>query len=194
VSPGGNRAGDAPLDHRVVVASAEDGAAVHLTGSAIPDVRLPSSVGLVRLTELARNRVVLYVYPRTGRADRPAPDGWDEVPGARGCTAQSHGFRDHAADIAECGADIAGLSSQRLEEQIEFATRSKMPFPIISDERLLLARRLGLPVFELNGARYYRRMVLIAEQGVIVKVFYPVPSPERSAVDVVQWLRRHGSR
>jgi peroxiredoxin len=176
-----------------LVAPTDDGAAIHLTGTAIPDVRLPSSRGPVRLAVLARSRLVLYVYPRTGRPDRPAPAGWDEIPGALGCTAQSCGFRDHAAEIAEFRGGVAGLSSQPLDEQIEFATRSKMPFPIISDERRLLARRLGLPTFELTGARYYRRLALIAEEGKIVKVFYPVLAPERSAVDIVEWLRHHAS-
>jgi peroxiredoxin len=193
VSRAQHGAGDVPVYHQELVAQADDGAAAHLMGTAIPDVKLPSSTGPVRLAVLARNRLVLYIYPRTGRPDRPAPAGWDEIPGARGCTAQSCQFRDHAGDIAEFGARVAGLSSQSLDEQIEFATRTKMPFPIITDERLLLARRLGLPIFELNGARYYRRLALIAEEGKIVKVFYPVVAPERSAVDVVEWLRHHAS-
>jgi peroxiredoxin len=171
-----------------------DGAADHLLGAALPDVRLPSSAGEISLAGLAAKRLVLYVYPRTGRPDRPVPAGWDEIPGARGCTAQSCGFRDHAAELRALGAGVAGLSAQSPADQIEFAERMQMPFPIISDERLALAERLRLPTFEFEGARLYRRLTLVAQWGVIVKVFYPVSPPDRNAIEVVGWLRRHGAR
>jgi peroxiredoxin len=188
---GAQRAWAASANAATPPPAADDGAAAHLTGMAIPDVVLPSSVGPVRLVDLAGTRLVLYVYPGTGRPDRPAPAGWDEVPGARGCTAQSCGFRDHAAEIADLGARVAGVSTQSLADQVEFATRVQMPFPIISDDGLVLAESPGLPTFELSGAKYYKRLALIAEKGTIIKVFYPVFPPERSAVDVLGWLRDH---
>jgi peroxiredoxin len=188
---GAERVGDASAQPGSLSTPVDDGAAAHLCGVSIPDVVLASSMGPVPLAGLARGRLVLYVYPRTGRPDRPAPAGWDEVPGARGCTAQSCGFRDHATEIAQFGARVAGVSRQSLTEQLEFATRSQMPFPIISDAGFFLAERPGLPTFELNGIRYYRRLALIAEEGEIVKVFYPVFAPEQSALDVLDWLGRH---
>jgi peroxiredoxin len=169
----------------------DDGAADHLPGMAIPDVVLPSSVGDVALADLAAERLVLYVYPQTGPPDKPVPPGWDELPGARGCTPQSCGFRDHAAELAAFAARVAGVSSQPLAEQQEFAARTRMPFPIVSDERFVLAATLSLPTFEFEGGRFYKRLALIAEKGVVVKVFYPVFPPDRNAAAVVDWLRRH---
>jgi peroxiredoxin len=168
----------------------DDGAADHLPGMSIPDVVLPSSMGDVALAELAAERLVLYVYPQTGPPDKPIPPGWDEVPGARGCTPQSCGFRDHAAELAAFDARVAGVSSQTLAEQEEFAARTKMPFPIISDGQYVLAATLSLPTFEFDGARFYKRLALIAEKGVVVKVFYPVFPPDRNAADVLEWLSR----
>jgi peroxiredoxin len=163
----------------------DDGAADHLPGSSLPDLELPSSQGLVNL----RDFDVLYVYPRTGRPGREMFPGWDAIPGARGCTPQSCAFRDHAAELAELGARVAGLSAQTLDDQIEFAERNRMPFPVISDERLALARLLRLPTFEVAGVTLYKRLAVIAEQGTIVKVFYPVFPPDRNAGDVLAWLR-----
>jgi peroxiredoxin len=166
----------------------DDGACDHLPGLAIPDLTLPSSAGPVSLAELARERLVLYVYPRAGRPGRPTPAGWDEIPGARGCTPESCAFRDHAGELAEVGARVAGLSAQSLDDQVEFAQRNRMPFPIVSDERLELARALRLPTFEIEGLTLYRRVTLVAEGGRIGKVFYPVFPPDRNAEEVLAWI------
>ena len=163
----------------------EDGAADHLTGSAVPDLVLPSSRGAVNL----RDFEVLYVYPRSGRPGKDLLPGWDDIPGARGCTPQSCAFRDHSAELAALGARVAGLSAQTLDDQIEFAERNRMPFPVISDEWLELARDPGLPTFEVEDLTLYKRLALIAEQGRIVKVFYPVFPPDRNAQDVADWLK-----
>jgi peroxiredoxin len=163
----------------------DDGAADHLTGCAVSDLVLPSSRGAVNL----RDFEVLYVYPRSGRPGRDLLPGWDDIPGARGCTPQSCAFRDHSAELAALGARVAGLSAQTLDDQIEFAQRNRMPFPVISDEWLELARDPGLPTFEVEGLTLYKRLALIAEQGRIVKVFYPVFPPDRNAQDVVDWLK-----
>ena len=166
----------------------DDGAADHLPGLELPDLTLPSSRGPVNLAELARERLVLYVYPRAGRPGRPMPPGWDDIPGARGCTPQSCAFRDHAAELGELGARVAGLSAQSLEDQIEFAKRNRMPFPIVSDEGLELARTLRLPTLDVEGSTLYKRLALVAEAGRIVKVFYPVFPPDRNAEEVLAWM------
>ena len=166
---------------------ADDGAADHLTGAILPDLVLSSSQGAVNV----RDYEVLYVYPRTGRPGRPMLPGWDDIPGARGCTPQSCAFRDHSADLAALGASVAGLSAQSLDDQVEFAERNRMPFPIISDEWLELAREPGLPTFGADGLTLYNRLALISDRGRIVKVFYPVFPPDRNAQDVVDWLRRN---
>jgi peroxiredoxin len=168
----------------------DDGACDGLSGTAIPPLTLPSSQGPVDLAELARERLVLYVYPRSGRPGVPLLPGWDAIPGARGCTPQSCAFRDHAAELAALGARVAGLSAQSLDDQIEFAERNHMPSPVVSDEGLALRDALRLPTFEIEGLTLYKRVTVVAEAGSVVKVFYPVFPPDRNAEEVVEWLAR----
>jgi peroxiredoxin len=163
----------------------DDGDCDHLPGLDLPPLELQSSAGRVSV----RDFDVLYVYPRAGRPGRPMLDGWDAIPGARGCTPQSCGFRDHAAELAELGMRVAGLSIQPLDDQVEFAERNHMPFPVIADPQRRLGAALALPTFEAGGERLYKRLALIAERGRIVKVFYPVFPPDRNAEEVVAWLR-----
>jgi peroxiredoxin len=165
---------------------ADDGAADHLEGTELPTVVLESSHGPVDVADLD----VLYVYPRSGTPGEPSLPGWDDVPGARGCTPQSCAFRDHAAELAELGASrIAGVSTQPLDRQVEFAERNHMPFPVLSDPELRLRAALGLPTFEIQGHTLYKRLALVASERRVVKVFYPVFPPDRNAADVVAWLR-----
>jgi peroxiredoxin len=167
----------------------DDGAADHLRGARIPSLLLDSSAGPLDLADLAAERLALYVYPRAGRPGRPSLPGWDEIPGARGCTPQSCAFRDHETELRELGARVAGLSAQILEDQVEFAERNHITYPVIADPQLLLRQALALPTFEVAGQTLYKRLALVAEQGEIVKVFYPVFPPDRNAADVVAWLR-----
>ena len=132
---------------------------------------------------------VLYVYPRSGRPDQPLLPGWNETPGARGCTPQSCAFRDAHSEFAALGVRVAGLSAQPLDDQLEFADRNRMPFPVISDPERRLGAALGLPTFEIAGLTLYKRITLVAEQARIVKVFYPVFPPDANAGDVLDWLR-----
>jgi peroxiredoxin len=170
----------------------DDGAADHLPGAAVPSLVLDSSAGRVDLAELCEWRAVVYVYPRTGRPGVPNLPGWDEIAGARGCTPQSCGFRDHAADLAELGARLAGVSAQSLEDQVEFAERNHIRYPVVADPELRLRDALGLPTFTTSGLELYKRLAFVAEAGRIVKVFYPVFPPDRNAADVVAWLQARG--
>jgi peroxiredoxin len=170
----------------------DDGAADHLPGLAVPHLTLESSAGPVDLAALCSERCVIYVYPRAGRPGVPMLPRWDEIPGARGCTPQSCGFRDHEGELAALGASVAGLSVQPLDDQVEFATRNGITYPVISDPALQLRDAVGLPTFHVAGLELYRRLAFVAEDARIVKVFYPVFPPDRNAADVVAWLT--GSR
>ena len=163
----------------------DDGAADHLVGLELPDLELESSQGPVNVGDLD----VLYIYPRSGRPGEPSLPGWDETPGARGCTPQSCGFRDAHGELRALGKRVAGLSTQSLEDQLEFAERNGMPFPVISDPGRELGATLSLPTFEIEGHVLYKRLALVAESGRIVKVFYPVFPPDENAADVLDWLR-----
>ena len=167
----------------------DDGACDHLAGRMLPQLTLASSAGPVSLRALSVERLVLYVYPRTGDPQSPAGPEWDAIPGARGCTPQSCAFRDHAAELAELGARVAGLSAQPLDEQLEFAQRNHIPYPVIADPERKLGTALGLPTFEFRGMTLYKRVTLVVEACAIANVFYPVFPPDRNAADVVAWLR-----
>ena len=160
----------------------DDGAADHLVGMELPDLVLDSSQGPVNV----RNFTVIYVYPRSGRPGRPLLPGWDETPGARGCTPQSCAFRDR---YPELGVPVAGLSAQTLDDQLEFAERNRMPFPVIADPERKLGAALGLPTFDIAELTLYKRITLVAEDARIVKVFYPVFPPDANAGEVLAWLR-----
>ncbi|MFL5927969.1 MAG: peroxiredoxin [Gaiellaceae bacterium] len=165
----------------------DDGAADHLPGAEVPSLTLDSTRGPVDVSAVT----VVYVYPRTGKPGVPSLPGWDAFPGARGCTPQSCAFRDHAADLAELGASVAGLSAQSLEDQIEFAGRNHLPYPVVADPGLRLREALGLPTFEIAGHTLYKRLAWIARDRRIERIFYPVFPPDRNAADVVDWLRAH---
>jgi peroxiredoxin len=168
----------------------DDGAADHLPGLALPDLALPSTRGEdARLPELAAARLVAYVYPRTGIPGQPSPVGWDDIPGARGCTPQSCAYRDSLAAFSRLGATVVGISAQGHAEQREFAEREQIPFALLSDAGLQLAALLRLPTFEVEGATLYRRLTLVAENGRVVRAFYPVFPPDRDAATVLDWLR-----
>jgi peroxiredoxin len=166
----------------------DDGACAHLEGMAAPTLELDSTMGPIDLASFAAERAVLYVYPRTGRPDRAVPKGWDAIPGARGCTPQSCGFRDHREELRGLGACVAGLSAQTLEEQIELSERLGLLHAVIADPELRLRGALGLPTFVFEGATLYKRVTLVFSAGRIAKVFYPVFPPDRNAEEVVAWL------
>jgi peroxiredoxin len=168
----------------------DDGAGFDLEGKLLPFVELPSTTSAsVNLVAAGRSRLVLYVYPRTGVPGKPMPAGWDQIPGARGCTAESCAFRDHAGELRALGAEVMGLSSQPLPEQLEFAKREHIGFPLLNDSAFLLHKQLGLPVFEADGEQLYKRITLVFERQRIAKVFYPIYPPDRHPADVIAWLR-----
>ena len=167
----------------------DDGACAHLTGMMLPPIALPSTRGpAVDLGALPSGITVIYCYPRTGRPGEEMPDGWDSIPGARGCTPQACAFRDHYRELQTLVANLFGLSTQTQDDQREMAERLHLPFPVLSDSDLRFARALRLPTFELSGMTLIRRLTLIVRDGAIEHVFYPVFPPDESASQVVKWL------
>lgn len=183
-------AGTGAPDWSMIPAPEDDGAADHLTGMAMPDVTLAATSGdAVDLGDLA-GRVVIYIYPMTGQPNVALPDGWDDIPGARGCTPQSCSFRDHFAELQALGVDqVFGLSTQGTDYQREVAERLHLPFPVLSDASGVLTKALNLPVMEVESRVLLKRMAWVIEDGVIVKTFYPVFPPDQNADDVLAWLR-----
>lgn len=168
----------------------DDGACRHLPGMRMPSVRLLSTGGqLVDLAALTASRTIIYCYPRTGTPGTPLLEGWDSIPGARGCTPQSCGFRDHNLELNHMGAEVFGLSAQDTDYQKEMALRLHLPFEILSDAQFALTDKLRLPCFEVAGMRLLRRLTLVIKNGVIETVFYPVFPPDTHAQEVIAWLK-----
>jgi peroxiredoxin len=173
----------------------DDGGARHLKGMALPDLELASTSNRrVNLSKLSAPRIVLYAYPMTGRPDRTLPQGWDDIPGARGCTPETCGFRDHHQDLAKLHADVFGVSTQSTEYQQEMVTRLEVPFEVLSDEQFALTNALRLPTFTVEGMTLLKRLTLIVKGGRIEHVFYPVFPPDKHADEVIAWLKAHQIR
>ncbi|WP_432166078.1 redoxin family protein [Streptomyces sp. bgisy031] len=168
----------------------DDGAATHLPGAKVPHLGLQDTDGTaVRLDALGAGRTVVYIYPLTGRPGTDLPDGWDSIPGARGCTPEACGFRDHYQDLLAAGADgVFGLSSQETGYQREVVERLHLPFRMLSDPAHSLAQELRLPTFETSGLTLYKRLTLIIRDGVVEHVFYPIFPPHEHADQVLTWL------
>jgi peroxiredoxin len=169
----------------------DDGAADHLPGAELPSLSLPVAGGgrFDLRGSAAAGLLVAFVYPRTGTPGRSLPPGWDEIPGARGCTPQSCAFRDRHGALKGLGATVVGISAMDPAEQRDFARRQEIPYPLLNDGPLRLRDDLGLPTFDVLGTTLYKRLTFVARAGRIEKVFYPVFPPDRNAADVEAWLR-----
>lgn len=179
---------DAP-DWSTIPAPQDDGAARHLPGAEIPSVSLAATDGSTVDLAALPGRTVVYAYPRTGRPGVENPEGWDMIPGARGCTPQSCAFRDHSDRLKALGANhLFGLSTQDTAYQAEASARLHLPFPLLSDEGLSLTKALALPTFEVEGMTLLKRFTLVIDDGKIAHAFYPVFPPDRNADDVIAWL------
>jgi peroxiredoxin len=167
----------------------DDGAAVHLKGMRLPQLSLTATNGKSIALSQLHGWVVIYVYPMTGRPDRPLPEDWDSIPGARGCTPQSCSFRDHYAELRSLSASIYGLSAQSSSYQQEARERLHLPFQLLSDTDLELKAQLGLPTFQVATMELYKRLTLISYDSTIRKVFYPIFPPDIDAGQVLGWLK-----
>jgi peroxiredoxin len=176
-------------DWSTIPAPADDGATRHLTGMRMPSISLVATDGSTVDFSKLGGCVVVYAYPRTGRPGVPNPEGWDMIPGARGCTPQTCAFRDHFAELKAAGVDhLFALSTQDPAYQREVAERLHLPFAILSDEQFKLTQALSLPTFETHGMTLLKRVTLVIRDGVIEHVFYPVFPPDQNAGEVLAWF------
>ena len=171
----------------------DDGAAAHLKSMRLVKIPLPSTDGATVDLSSLTGLFVIYVYPMTGRPGVPLPDGWDAIPGARGCSPQSCSFRDRYTELKARGSGVFGVSAQDTEYQREARDRLHLPFQLLSDSSLRLKSALRLPTFRVNGLELYKRLTLIVDRRKIEKVFYPVFPPDKNAEEVLNWLKQHAS-
>jgi peroxiredoxin len=181
------------VDWTKIPAPTDDGGAAHLVGMTIPEVSLVATDDSTVTLSALPGRVVVFAYPRTGEPNKIAlVDDWDMIPGARGCTPQTCSFRDLFADLKAAGArHVFGLSTQSNLYQAEMASRLHLPFPVLSDEKLVLTRAMKLPTMQVAGLTLIKRLALIVDNGRITHVFYPVFPPDRNAGDVLAWLKEN---
>jgi peroxiredoxin len=181
------------VDWSKIPAPADDGAAKHLVGMMIPPLDLLATDDTSVTLSTLPGRTVVFGYPRTGEPGKIGlVDDWDMIPGARGCTPQTCAFRDLFAELKAAGAaHVFGLSTQDNAYQTEMASRLHLPFPVLSDEKLLLTRALKLPTMQVAGLTLIKRLALIVDDGRIAHVFYPVFPPDRNAGDVLEWLKHN---
>ncbi len=174
-------------------APVDDGACNHLLGKTLPSIALSSTQGRSVNLSAISGHVVIYCYPMTGQPGIVLPDGWDEIPGARGCTPQSCAFRDRHQELSELKTQVFGLSTQSHEYQMEAVERLHLSFELLSDFDLRFTKMLKLPLFEIEKLQLIKRVTLIAKEGKIIKVFYPVFPPDRNADEVIDWLQSHAA-
>lgn len=182
-----------PRDPTTPLVPADDGAARHLLGMELPAITLFDHEGRAQPLR-ALSRLVMFIYPATGVPGRdpavdPAP-GWDDIPGAAGCTSQCVGYRDELSSIRALGFEVVGVSAQAREEQAELAARKGVPYVLLSDPGFVLARELGLPTFVAGGRRFYTRLTMVVVEGRVAHIVYPVFPPAGDARAVVEWLGR----
>jgi peroxiredoxin len=184
------------VDWSKIPAPHDDGSARHLEGASVPDLALPATDGRAVSLAKCNGRTVVYAYPRMGKPGQIAlVDGWDEIPGARGCTPQSCAFRDHFRELTSAGASqVFGLSTQDTAYQAEAVARLHLPFAILSDERLAFSRALRLPTMEVAHLTLLKRLAMVIDDAHITKVFYPVFPPDRNAENVLAWLKANPRR
>ena len=157
-----------------------------------PNISLPNQDGnLLNLHRLDTFRMVLYFYPMTGRPDRPLPDNWNNIPGAKGCTIQTCSFRDNYDEIISLNAVPIGISSQTVEDNKEMTSRLKVPYDVLSDEKLELCTELNIPTFLVDSKVFLKRITLIVEKNIIKKVFYPINDISKHIEEVLKWLKEN---
>ncbi len=169
----------------------DDGACDHLTGMSVPPLPLASTSGRAVDVSTLPGRTVLYCYPMTGRPDKELPEGWDDIPGARGCTPESCAFRDRHVEFRSFGARVFGLSTQSTGYQREAVERLGLQYELLSDESLEFAKALSLPTFEVEGMALIKRLTLVIREARIEKVFYPAFPPDKHSAEVLEWLARN---
>lgn len=169
----------------------DDGACDHLRELRMPSVPLPSTSGGAIDLAGSVGRTVVFCYPATGKPNESSPPGWDQIPGARGCTPQSCAFRDHYQELLALHVGVYGLSTQTTADQREAVKRLHLPYDVLSDATLAFVRALRLPTFAVEGKTYIKRLTLVVRHGRVEHVFYPVFPPDRNAADVIAWLSQH---
>ena len=177
-------------DYKKINIPKEDDATKYLKNISIPNISLPNQQGsFLRLDRSDTFRLVLYFFPMTGRPDRPLPDNWNNIPGAKGCTIETCSFRDNYDEMISLNAVPIGISTQKIEDNKEMTTRLNIPYDVLSDDKLKFQKAINLPIFSIKDNNYFKRLTLIIEKKIIKKIFYPIYHADKHIDEVIQWLK-----
>jgi DNA-binding HxlR family transcriptional regulator/peroxiredoxin len=164
-----------------LTATSSDGSADAARMAALPGAAVPAGLALPGADGRSRDVVapdaavtVLFTYPATG-APYPLPAGWNDIPGAPGCTLENRLFRDGWPDFVAANVAVHGVSTQRSDEQAAFAAAEAVPYPLLSDVDLQLAAALRLPTFRAAQQLRLKRLILLVDAHRTVRqVLYPI--------------------
>ncbi len=122
-------------------------------GDQAPDFELPLENGeRFRLSDFrAKKNVVLYFYPRDFT--------W-------GCTKEGCTFSSHFAEIVKLNAVIVGISSDSVELHRTFSAQYHFPFPLASDEEMVVCRLYDA---ERIWGKAARRMTYVVDRNGIIR-------------------------
>ncbi|VAW52529.1 Alkyl hydroperoxide reductase subunit C-like protein [hydrothermal vent metagenome] len=169
----------------------DDGACNHLEGAPFPSMLITVTPHATYDFSKEKGINIIFFYPMIGHPDSLPMTGWNEIPGARGCTPQALSYKNYFRQITKLGVRLFGASSQALKEQNDAIDRLKLPFELINDSSFLLSNALKLPTFQFNEIKMIKRLTLVVVDGVIKKVFYPVFPPNKNVDDVIVWLKEN---
>ena len=179
-------------DYQKMLIPEDDEASEHLINNTIPNISLPNQEGNpLQLNRMDTFRMVLYFFPMTGRPDKPLPDNWNSIPGAKGCTIQTCTFRDNYDSLISLNAIPIGISTQSIIDNKEMTSRLGVPYDVLSDEKLELQNLLNLPIFLINNQAFLKRLTLVIEKNIIKKVFYPIFPIDTHIEEVLKWLQEN---
>ncbi|MCF8365386.1 MAG: thioredoxin-dependent thiol peroxidase [Bacteroidales bacterium] len=140
-------------------------------GDKAPDFRVLNQNGtLVSLNDFQGQKLIIYFYPK---ADTP------------GCTAESCNLRDNYDDLLNKGFAIVGVSPDSQEKQKKFAEKYNLPFHLLADVDLEVAKAYGAWGFKKMYGKEYegllRTTYVIDEKGIVEKVFQKVTTKDHAA-------------
>ena len=151
-------------------------------GKAAPAFTLAGPGGKkVSLADYAGKHVILYFYPK------------DDTPG---CTKEACGFRDSWKEIQRLGAVVLGVSADDAESHAMFATKYKLPFPLLSDpDRKVMTKYGAYGEKVLYGKKtvgVIRSTAWIGPDGKVRRHWAKVADAEKHPEQVMTALRADG--
>lgn len=123
--------------------------------------------------------IVLYFYPK------------DETPG---CTTEACSFRDEWVKLEKSGVVLVGISADSDDSHRAFAAHHNLPFHLVSDTNLALAKRFGVETkaTEKFGTIEMRQTIVIGKDGNVLKIYREV-DPSKHAAEIESDLGLGGS-